>query len=384
MAPRAGRRLRVLLAAGVAGLSPGGCGKQNAYAPPPPPQVGVAAPVARVVTPYLETTGSTAAFNQVDLVARVQGFVQSIDYQDGAEVPAGRQLFVIEPAPYQAKLQQAQAALASAQAQFNQADAELHRQAQLGRSDFASQSAVDQARATRDADQANVSDQQAGVALAGLNLGYTHVNAPFAGVATRHLVSVGDLVGVSEPTKLATVVQLDPIHVTFSITEPDVQRIRAELARAGLTLAQLGRVTVEVGLQTETGFPHHGVLDYAAPQVDASTGTLQLRAVLANPQRTLLPGYFVRVRIPQMRAAAQALLVPDAALGADQAGPYVLVLDRADTVEQRGVRPGQREGSLRVIEAGLQPGDRVIVSGLARAVPGQKAAPMPAAKPPSG
>lgn len=367
---------RVVLGAALA-LS--GCGKQNAYVPPPPPQVGVAQPVSRTVTPYLEATGSTAAFNAVDLVARVEGFVQSIDYADGTEVKAGQQLFVIEPAPYQAKLQQAQAALDSAQAQFTQSDAELRRQASLGRSDFASQSAVDQARATRDANQASVASEQAGVTLAALNYGYTHVNAPFAGVATQHLVSIGDLVGVTGPTKLASVVQLDPIYVTFSISEQDVQRIRAELAAAGLTLADIGKVAVEVGLMTEQGFPHAGVLDYAAPQVDTATGTLALRARLDNKDRALLPGYFVRVRIPQARRAAPALVVPDAALGSDQGGAYLLVIAADDVVRQRPVTTGPRDGALRVIESGLAPDDRVIVTGLARAVPGQKVAPVPAA-----
>lgn len=374
-------RLRIALLIVSAVLSLAGCGKKNAYVPPPPPQVGVAPPLARAVTPYLEATGTAVAYNDVDLVARVEGFVQSIDYQDGRQVTAGTQLFVIEPLPYQAKVQQAQASLAGAQAQYVQADAEYRRQSSLGRSDFASQSAVEQAKATRDADLANVQNQQAGAALAGINLSYTRVTAPFDGVVTQHLVSVGDLVGVNSPTKLATIVQLNPIYVSFAISEQDVLNIRADLASAGLTLADLGKITAEVGLMTEQGYPHHGVLDYVAPQVDSATGTLMVRAVLQNGSQALLPGYFVRVRVPRAQKATQALLVPDAVLGTSQAGRYVLVVDKNDIVEQRNVKTGQLDGSLRVIEAGLKPDERVVITGVSRAVPGTKVAPTPAPMP---
>jgi membrane fusion protein, multidrug efflux system len=359
------------------------CKKENAYVVPPPREVGVAHPIARQVTPYVEATGNTAAYNQVDLVARVDGFVEEIDYQDGSEAKRGRTLFVIEPAPYQAKLEQAQAQLASARAQFTQADAEYNRQASLGRNDFASRSAVDQARAARDSDQANVANQQAAVELAQINLGYTQVKAPFDGVVTAHLVSIGDLVGVSGPTKLASLVQLDPIYVTFTVSEQDVLRVRARLAEAGLTAAELGKVPVEVGLMNEEGYPHAGTIDYAAPQVDSSTGTLQLRGVFANPHHTLLPGYFVRVRVPRQRLAAEALLVPDAALGTDQAGRYLMVVDKHNVVEQRNVQTGQLDGSLRVITSGLNPDDRVVVTGLTRAIPGEKVVPQATAMPES-
>lgn len=364
------RLMALALTTGLALLV--GCKKENTYVAPPPREVGVAHPVVRQVTPYIEATGNTVAYNQVDLVARIDGFVQEIDYKDGTEVKRGQTLFVIEPGPYQAKLQQAQAQLASAQAQFTQADAEYKRQASLGRNDFASQSAVDQARATRDSDQANVANQQAAVAQTDINLGYTQVKAPFDGVVTAHLVSIGELVGADGSTKLATLVQLDPIYVTFNVSEQDVLRVRAGLAKAGLTAAELGKVPVEVGLMNEQGYPHAGTIDYAAPEVDSTTGTLQLRAVLANPERTLLPGYFVRVRIPQQRLAAEALLVPDAALGTDQAGRYLMVVDKNNVVEQRGVQTGQLDGALRVITSGLKPDDQVVVTGLTRAIPGEK------------
>jgi membrane fusion protein, multidrug efflux system len=351
--------------------------RENTYVPPPPPQVGVAHPLRQVVTPYLETTGSLNAYNQVDLLARVQGFLQEIDYKDGATVKRGDTLFVIEPAPYQAKLEQAQAALDAAQAQLTQSTAEYNRQASLGRSDFASQATVEQARAKRDSDQANLKTQQAGLTLAAINVGYTRVTAPFDGRVTAHLASVGDLVGVTGPTKLATIVQLDPIYATFNVSEQDVQHIQANLARQGLTPADLGKVPAEIGLMTEEGYPHAGTLDYAAPEVDPSSGTLMVRGVFANADHKLLPGFFVRVRVPMTRQSQSALLVPDQALGTDQTGRYLLVLNHNDIVEQRSVRTGQLVGSLRVIEAGLQPDDRVVVSGIQRAIAGERVAPQP-------
>ncbi|MBV9252312.1 MAG: efflux RND transporter periplasmic adaptor subunit [Acetobacteraceae bacterium] len=355
-----------------------GCKRQNAYVPPPPPSVGVAQPARQPVTPYLQATGSTVAFNEVDLVARITGFLQDIRYEDGARAKRGDTLFVIEPAPYQAQLQQAQAALASAQAQAAQSDAEYKRQASLGRSDFASQSAVDQARATRDSNQAQVQTEQAAVTLAATNLGYTQVTAPFDGTVTAHLVSVGSLVGAGGPTKLATVVQLDPIYVTFNISEQDVLRIRSQMAQHGISEEDIRKVPVEVGLMTDTGYPHAGKLDYADPQVNTSTGTLMVRGVFANAEHILLPGYFVRVRVPLMRGTAEQLLVPDAAIGADQSGRYVLLVDKDNVVQQHVVQTGQLVGTLRVIQEGLRPDDRVIVTGLQRAVVGEKVAPTPA------
>lgn len=359
-----------------AALGVAGCKRQQtAFAPPPPPPVVVAQALHQAVTPYLEATGNMVAYNQVDLVARVSGFLQEILYADGASAHRGDTLFVIEPAPYQAKLQQAQAALQSAEAQAAQTDAEYERQASLGRTDYSSRSQVDQARAARDSNRANVLNDQAGVTLAATNLGYTQVTAPFAGVVTAHQVSVGSLVGANGPTTLATVVQLNPIYVSFTISEQDVLRVRASLRRAGLDEKDLNKVPVEVGLMTETGYPHKGMLDYASPNVDPSSGTLTVRGVLTNADYVLLPGFFVRVRVPLRAEQAEALLVPETALGTDQSGRYLLLVDKDNLVQQRTVTTGERVGMLRVIASGLQPGDRVVISGLQRAVPGEKVAP---------
>jgi RND family efflux transporter MFP subunit len=325
--------------------------------------------------PYLEVTGNAVAYNSVDLEARVQGFLQEIDYKDGAGVKQGDTLFVIEPTPYQAQLQQAQATLAGTQADLIQAQAEYTRQSTLGKSDFASQSVVDQARAKLDADKAKILNNQAGVTIAAINLGYTRVTAPFDGTVTAHLVSIGGLVGVSGPTKLATIVQLDPIYVSFTVSEQEVLRVKSAMALRGLTKAEVGKIPVDVGLMNESGYPHNGTIDYIAPSIDPSTGTLQVRGVFENANHALLPGMFARIRVPFAPGKSEALLVPDQALGADQAGSYLLVVGKDDVVQQRSVQTGQLVGQLRVITSGITADDPVVVSGNQRAIPGEKVAP---------
>ena len=212
------------------------------------------------------------------------------------------------------------------------------------------------------------------VKQAELNLSYTEVKAPFAGIVTARQVSQGQLVGAGSPTTLATIVQFAPIYVNFNVGEREVQRIRADMAKRGISPQDLKKIPVEVGLQSETGYPHRGTLDYAAPEVTASTGTLAARAVLPNEDRALLPGYFARVRVP-LGEEPDMLLVPDRALGSDQRGRYVLVAGKDDVVEQRPVEIGQLVGALRVITKGIAADDRVLVSGLLTAVPGQKIEP---------
>lgn len=343
----------------------------------PPPRVGVSVPVRQDVTRYFTATGSASAVNSIDLVARVPGYLFDVKYTDGAPVAKGQPLFTIEPAPYVAKLAQAQAQLASVTAGFTANDAELGRQAQLGASQFSSRSTVDQARAKRDSASAEMDKARADVQVASINLSYTHVTAPFDGVASARLASVGDLVGMGSVTKLATVVQLDPIYVTFNVGERDVLQIRTAMARSGKPTVDLTQVPIEVGLANEDGFPHAGTLDYVAPSVDPVSGTLLIRGVLSNPNRTLLPGMFVRMRVP-LRRQTSALLIPDSALGSDLGGRYALVVTKDGIVEQRRVRPGPLTSGLRLIEEGLTAEDQVIISGNQRAIPGLKVTAEPA------
>ncbi|MGM4921073.1 efflux RND transporter periplasmic adaptor subunit [Tardiphaga sp. 813_E8_N1_3] len=348
--------------------------EQNTFVQPPPPKVEVAVPVQRGITRFLEATGNTAPIKNVDLVARVQGVLQSINYQDGSFVKQGTTLFTIEPETYQLKLEQAQAAEAGAQASAKQAEADFKRQSDLVSRQVVAQSTLEQSTAARENSQANLQQAQVNTKIAAVNYGYTNVIAPFDGIVSAHLVSVGELVGVASPTQLATIVQLDPIYVNFNVNEQDVLRIRDEARRRGLTVSDLRQLPIEIGLQTEIGFPHKGQIDYISPTINQSTGTLPVRGLLPNPDRILLPGFYVRVRVP-IDKQDNALLVPDVSLGSDQAGRYVLVVNGDNVIEQRKVVTGPLEGELRVIESGLKPDDRVVIAGLLRAIPGQKVDP---------
>ena len=350
-----------------------GC-EQNTFVAPPPPKVEVALPVQRPITRYLETTGSTAPIKSVDLVARVQGFLQSIDYKDGDFVKEGTPLFTIEPETYKLKLDQAKAAEAGAEATLKQAEADFKRQTDLVARQAVSQSTLDTSTSTRDNAQATLQQAQANTRIAEVNYGYTKVTAPFDGVVSAHLVSIGELVGAASPTQLATIVALDPIYVNFNVNEQDVLRIRAEARRKGLTAADLKQTPVEVGLQSEEGYPHEGKLDYAAPTINQSTGTLAVRGVIPNADRVLLPGYFVRVRVP-VDKEQDALMIPDTALGSDQSGRYALVVTADNVVEQRKVQTGPIDNGLRVIDGGLKGDDRIVIAGMLRVIPGEKVDP---------
>lgn len=368
MHARAGLLVPTVFAAAIA-LS--GCKEHNAYAPPPPPKVVVALPMQQKITRYLELTGNMSAFNSVDLVARVQGFVETISYVDGAAARKGDQLFVIEPLPYWTQLQQAQAAQEGAQAAFDNSSIELGRQRTLVRQDVAAQRALNDAQSKHDQALATLDQAKAEVQTAAINYGYTRVVAPFDGVVSEHLQSVGQLVGTTA-TKLATIVQQDPIYVDFTVSEQDVLRIRAEMRRrGGARPVDIDKVPLEIGLQGEKGYPHAGKLDYIAPTIDQGTGTLRGRGVLSNADHIMLPGYFARVRVPIERGV-EALLVPNTAIGTDQSGRYVLVVGPDNTVEQRPIEAGTSYGDQRVVLSGLSAGERVIVSGIQRAVPGSK------------
>ncbi len=372
-----GRRPRLIVLATISALALAGCnGARNAYVPPPPPKVAVAQPLQKPVTLYLNLTGNTSPFKSVDLVARVQGFLTAIDYVDGAAVKAGDQLFGIERDTYQAQLDQAKATLASNQATLAYNQAEYQRQATLASRDYASQATAQEWKSNADKAAADVLNAKAAIESAQINLNYTTVSAPFDGVVSRHLVDKGALVGVGSPTKLATIIQLDPIYVYFTMSEPQILQIKVNNAKAGLRLrtTDLSSIPVEIGLQGEEGFPHAGHMDYASPQVDASTGTLEVRAIFDNKDGRLLPGLFVRVRTP-VGKLDKAILVPDPALGTSQEGRYLLVVGPDNVVQRRIVKTGEREGPYRIIESGLDPGDWVVTEGIQRAIPGAKVDP---------
>jgi RND family efflux transporter MFP subunit len=354
------------------------CGQGNQYVAPPLPKVGVAKPVKQPITRYLEATGNTAAVNSADLVARVNGFIETINYQDGAPVKKGDLLFTIELEPYKVKLDQAKATEESAVSTYNQQEAAFERSAELIKQKVTTQASYDQALANRDAAKSSLDNARANTRLAQINYDYAHVRAPFDGVVTTRTVSVGTYVGGSgSPTVLATIVQLDPIWVNFNISEQDVIRVRAALAKRGATRDDVMKFKVEAALQDETNYPHVGTIDYVAPTLNTTTGTLAVRGVFQNPKNVLLPGYFVRIRIPSPTEEV-ALLVPDTALGSDQGGRYLLVVNNENVVEQRKVEIGPLIGNMRAIDKGLNENDRVVISGMLRAIPGQKVDPQAA------
>ena len=365
----------LILVVGLA-CSVAACKPDNKFVAPPPPEVSVARPLQQKVVPYIEQTGNTQAVNTVDLVARVEGFLTEIEYQDGQFAKKGEPLFKIDPTTYAAKVKQAEAEVVSAKALLVQAEAEFKRQETLLRQNVSAQNTYDQDKAKRDSNQANVENQTANLVIAQANLDYTGVLAPFDGVVTKRLVSVGELVGATGPTKLATIVQLDPIYVSFNLSEQDVLNIRRNLADRRITLEQLNKVPIEIGLMTEQGYPHKGHLDYVSPNVDPTTGTVLVRGVFDNPDRTLLPGFFVRVRVPIGLAEKTMLAVPDRVLAEDQTGRYLMVVNKDNVVEQRRVKVGQLlVGNLRAIESGLSADDRVVITTNGRAIPGAKVVP---------
>ncbi|MGH6918295.1 MAG: efflux RND transporter periplasmic adaptor subunit, partial [Geminicoccaceae bacterium] len=308
-----------------------GCGEDNTYVPPPPPTLSVSQPVRQTVTDYIEVSGNTQASNSVDLVARVEGYLQSVDFTDGSFVKKGDLLFVIEPQPYEVQVQLQQATVAQQQATLTQASEEYARQQRLIKQNATSQSELENWQAQQGTAQAAVEEANANLEIAKINLGYTRITAPFDGRMGRHLVDPGNLVGAGSPTQLATIEQLAPIYVYFNVDETDVLRVRANMRAAGQTVASMGPVTLGVGLQNETGYPHEASLDFIDSEIDQSTGTLQVRGSIANQDYVFLPGMFVRVRVP-VGTTPNALLVPDRALGIDQRGHYLLLVDQSDEV----------------------------------------------------
>jgi RND family efflux transporter MFP subunit len=339
------------------------CGKSNQYHPPPPPTVTVSKPMSLPVTDYLQATGSVAASKTVDLVARVEGYLRSVDFKDGSLVKAGALLFVIEPEPYAAKL-------ASQQAQLLNAQSEYERQLRMIKENATSQANVEKWQSQRD-------QAAAAVTLAKINLAYTRITAPFTGRIGRHLVDPGNLVGsAGSATKLATLEQIEPAYVYFSINERDVLRVRAAARARGTPIkAEAPAVPVMLGLQTETGYPHEGTLDFANTGLDTGSGTLQLRAVVPNPERLFLPGLFARLRIA-LDAPTPHLTVPDRIVGNDQVGAYVFVVSAEHKVVQQRVDTGSVENGMRAILSGLAPDSEVVVDGLQNAIAGNTVTPV--------
>ena len=355
------------------------CDQRNEYVEPPPPKVTVAKPLQKAIIDYLEFTGTTHAFEEVELRARVAGFLQSMEFTPGNLVGKGDLLFVIDPREYESELNAAEAELGSAEATLKRAQTEFDRAQKLFKQKAGAETDVVKWRGERDVARAAVLRAKAKVEKAGLDLSYTKVTAPLSGRVSRNFVDLGNLVGESEPTLLTTVTRYDPMYVYFNLNERDLLKVmtmnRNEIEKKGLDPAKDTEVKAEIslflGLANEEGYPHEGKLDFAESSVDAGTGTLQLRGVFSNPGSSpvLLPGLFTRLRMP-VEKRENALLVTERAIGSDQSGRYLLTVNSENMVEKKPIRMGQLVDGLRVIEEGLQPDDRVVVNGLQRARPG--------------
>ncbi len=377
------RRLFAWATVLAATLAAAGCREKddrNAFAPPPPPEVIVARPVEREVVSYLEFTGVIEASETVELRARVQGFLQELKFQPGQRVKKGDPLFLIDKREYEAAVARAQATVQSRKAALVGAenDARLARELADQRAGPEIDALIKAAR--RDAMQADVAAAEAALSEAQLNLGYCDIAAPIDGRISANYVDVGNLVGRGEPTLLAEIVQATPAYVSIDASESDVLTVRRNRENAGESLKnEPGQVAPgqwrpsELSLAGESEYKYKGRVDYVEPKLNSLTGTLRVRTVYENADESLLPGLFANVRFPM--STRKAILVPEAALLSDQQGRYALVVNDENTVAARRVRPGILEGTMRVVEEGLKPEDRVVVLGVLKARPGSKVTP---------
>jgi RND family efflux transporter MFP subunit len=351
---------------------PAGCKEQPKPLPPPPPKVTVAQPVQQTVTDSLELTGNTQAIYTVQLVARVVGYLEKVLFQDGQRVKKGQPLFVIQQNTYEDNLRQAEAAILQYRAQLQWTESQLDRYSNLIQHNAAARSDVENWKFQRDTAVANLRAAEAQRDLAKLNLDYTLVTAPFDGRMDRRLVDPGNLVGSGNSTVLAQINQIDPIYIYFNISDLDLARL-LKVTR-GIPGPSDGRKwPVHVGLPNEEGYPHQGHLDFAAINLTTTTGTLLMRGVLPNPDGKILPGLYTRVRVPLEQRSA--LLVPEVAVGHDQQGAYVLVVNDKNVVERRNVTTGAAVESRRVVTTGLTGGESVVVNGVLKAAPGRQVTP---------
>ncbi len=349
---------------------------QSQAAAPPPPRVMVAQPVKRTVTDWDEFTGRFEAIQEVQVRARVGGFVNSVEFKDGATVRAGDLLYIIDPRPFEAVKLQAEGQLADARAKGALAKRDLERGLTLVQTSAVSEQVVDQRRQQLQAARAAETQADGALKAAQLNVEFTHVVAPITGRVSRHLVTEGNLVQGSEgsATLLTSIVSLDPIYIYFDVYEATYLKNNKLWFEGRRPSSRDTANPVQVTLTGETKPSHEGKMDFLDNRLDASTGTLRSRAIIPNHDLSILPGQFGRVRLIGS-SPYEALLLPDAAIATDQSRKIVFVVKDDDTVEARAVELGPINEGLRVIRTGLKPEDRVIIDGIQRARVGAKVNP---------
>ncbi|MFZ0500238.1 MAG: efflux RND transporter periplasmic adaptor subunit [Steroidobacteraceae bacterium] len=361
-----------LLAAAAASLAACGSSDQGAqHAAPPPVTVVTVAPQQVALTSSF--TGRLSAYREANVLARVSGVLLRRRYQEGTEVKADQPLFEIDPAPYQAALDAAVAALAQARASAVNAHTTAQRDRDLISSHLVSEQQLDTDEATERSSAAAVKQADANVESARINLGYTNVTSPITGVAGEQQVTEGALVGQGTPTLLTTVDQLDPIYVNFDEPATQIEQLTGEQQSGDVTAASGSDAKVQLTLPDGTAYGVPGVLDFHAVTVDPSTGTAALRGILPNPNHALLPGMYVNVLVT-VGFAQHAFLVPQAALQRDNQGAYVLTVGSDDTVVEKRVKTEGASGVDWIVSSGLVAGDRIIVAGIQSATPGAKVA----------
>lgn len=337
----------------------------------PVPKVVVQQPQWKEMVEYVTQTGTLVAYNSVDLVARIEGYLDSVNFVDGSFVKKGQELFVIQPEPYFEQLKAAQSTVAAQKAYGAYAQAEYARQQKMYKQNATSLNNVEKWLAKTQESDAEIAKAEANAVIAAINYSYTHVLAPFDGRIGRHLVDPGNLVGNGTATNLANIEQIDPIYAYFNLNELDLIKLRSAAREMGFKPEDINQILAYVKLQNETTFKHQGKLDFANTALNASTGTLELRAILDNKDHVLLPGLFVQVRVAVSKPKKE-ITVPDTAVLYDQIGPYLLIVDANSIVQLKHVELGVAEQGVRSIKQGLTINDKVVVNGLQFATPGNK------------
>lgn len=350
-----------------------------APAPATPPSVTVSLPLVKHITEWDEYTGQFVAPEQVEIRARVSGYLESVNFEDGQIVQQGDLLYTIDPRPFEIALASAEAQLAAAEAAVGLATNELKRAEALQKSDFVSRSNYDERLQQSRAAAASVDAAKAAVAAAKLDLDYTRVTAPITGRISDSAVDVGNLVtggNSGNTTLLTTIVSIDPIQIVFDVSESNLLAYQRAITEGRLVSLRGGLVPVEVRLMDETGWTLHGKIDFIDNRVDRTAGTIRVRALLPNPDGLITPGQFGQIRIPGSEPY-DAIIVPEAALVTDQAQKMLMTVAADGTVVAKPVRTGPNRGPmLRIIREGLDRTDKIIIDGLLRARPGGKVTPV--------
>jgi RND family efflux transporter MFP subunit len=371
------RKFRWTMAFAVmAGTAFPACKPKTLPQAPPPPAVTVSQPLQRQVTRWEQYSGSLSSPQTVTVNARVSGLIQAAPFQEGAIVHEGDLLFKIDPRPFQADLDNKQAAVAQAKATTNKTKADFERSVLLLKSQVIARADYDSTKASYEEADASLTAAEAALETSRLNLGWTNVRAPITGRVGRINITVGNLVngGSGQATTLTTIVSIDPLYCYINVPESAALYFQELALQEKKSNVAGAKIACLLQLENETNFPRQGVIDFVDNQVDVNTGTVQIRCVFANPTTILTPGLFALTRIPASGRHA-ALLIPDAAVNTDQNERYLLIVGTNDVVQQRPVKLGPLFGNLRSITEGLKPGERVIVNGMLAALPGAKVDP---------